>query len=132
MPAYQLMLAELNQLLTRDKIGDIDPDLFREGQLLADTLPEHAREEMGFTLNALPDALHEAIRAVLRNAIQRRMPVTLAWAPAYDFKLSVWDVSSTENTPGGITVFLECRYPDHPHPLHGTMKATAERRSRGA
>jgi hypothetical protein len=126
MPAFQAMFAQLNQFLTQERVQELDPDLYREGRSLADALPERA-QELTFALNALPQGIHEAIRAVLRSAARRNMPVTLAWAPAYDFKLSVWDVSSTDETHGGITIFLESRYPDDSHPLHGTMSEAATR-----
>ena len=56
------------------------------------------------------------------------MPVTFAWAPGYDYRLSVWDVSSTATTKGGITLLVETRYPDDPHPISGTMKEASARR----
>ncbi len=56
------------------------------------------------------------------------MPVTIAWAPGYDYKLNVWDVSSTDDTLGGLTLLVETRYPDDAHPINGTMQEAAARR----
>ena len=126
MPAFQVMFEALNERLRHDRIGELDPAAFAEGQSLAGLLPEGA-ERLAFALDALPSALHEAIRAVLRDAVVRGMPVTLAWAPGYDYKLTLWDVADTTDTHGGITLLVETRYPADAHPIHGRMDAALDR-----
>src|SRR5579862_1850184 len=127
MPALQVTFAELNVQLGPEAIKGLDPDLFAEGTRLAQTLPDDL-QSLGFALDSLPSGIHEAIRAILRDAVSREMPVTIAWAPGYDYKLNVWDVSSTDDTLGGITLLVETRYPDDPHPINGTMQEAAARR----
>ena len=127
MPALQVTFAELNVQLGPEAIKGLDPDLFAEGVMLSAVLPDDLRP-LGFALDALPSGIHEAVRAILRDAVQREMPVTVAWAPGYDYKLNVWDVSSTDDTLGGITLLVETRYPDDPHPINGTMQEAAARR----
>jgi hypothetical protein len=50
------------------------------------------------------------IRAALYSAVQRSLPVTLAWAPAFDFSVTVWDVASTAQSVGGMTLFVRGPY----------------------
>ena len=127
MPALQVTFADLNVQLGPEAIKGIDADLFAEGMRLSEVLPEPL-QPLGFALDSLPSGIHEAIRAILRDAVNREMPVTIAWAPGYDYKLNVWDVSSTDDTLGGITLLVETRYPDDPHPINGTMQDAAARR----
>jgi hypothetical protein len=127
MPALQVTFCELNVQLGPEAIKGIDADLFAEGVMLSAVLPDDL-QPLGFALDSLPSGIHEAIRAILRDAVSREMPVTIAWAPGYDYKLNVWDVSSTDDTLGGITLLVETRYPDDPHPLNGTMQEAAARR----
>jgi len=127
MPALQVTFSELNVQLGPDAIKGLSPTLFAEGQMLSAALPEDLAS-LGFALDSLPSGIHEAIRAVLRDAVQREMPVTIAWAPGYDYKLNLWDVSSTDDTRGGVTILVETRYPDDGHPINGTMQQAAARR----
>jgi hypothetical protein len=60
--------------------------------------------------------------SVIRSAVARSMPITFAWAPGYDYELSVWDVADTADTAGGITVLLRSRYPADPHPLEDPLR----------
>jgi hypothetical protein len=127
MPALQVTFSDLNGKFGPDGIKVLTPDLFSEGTRLSGLLPDEL-QPLGFALDALPSGIHEAIRAILRDAVTREMPVTIAWAPGYDYKLNVWDVSSTDDTLGGITMLVETRYPDDPHPINGTMQEAAARR----
>ena len=130
MPAAQAAIAQLNPKLGPDQIGSLDADLFAEGTRLSDALPDaDTKRKVAFALDALPHGVHEAIRSVLRSAVNRKLPVTLSWAPGYDFKVTIWDVASTDETEGGISILIETRYPDDAHPLHGTMKAAGKKRS---
>lgn len=131
MPVFQVLFSELNARMRKEMIGDIDPELFAEGRRLSETLPEEA-SALGFALDALPSGIHEAVRAVIRDAIGRQMPVTVAWAPGYDYKLTLWDVADAPDTNGGITLLVETRYPDDPHPLKGTMRQAAAVATRAA
>jgi hypothetical protein len=128
MPALQVTFADLNVQLGPEAIKGLDPSLFAEGVMLSSVLPDDL-SSLGFALDSLPTGIHEAIRAVLHDAVSREMPVTIAWAPGYDYKLNLWDVSSTDDTLGGITMLVETRYPDDGHPINGTMQEAAARRN---
>lgn len=66
-----------------------------------------------------PSGIRAAVRAVLHENLTRdgTVPVTFAWAPGYDFEVSIWDVRDTKETAGGVTILFRSRYPDDPHPL---------------
>jgi hypothetical protein len=120
MPLYQALLSELNERFGPDRIAGLDPATFSEGVRLSD-LVSTTVPLLATALDALPPAIHDSIRAVIRSAVLRQLPITFAWAPGYDYRLSVWDVASSATSRGGLTVLIETRYPDDPHPLHGTM-----------
>jgi hypothetical protein len=70
-------------------------------------------------LETMPVAIQETIRAVAYAALSAVPPVevTFAWAPSYDFEVTVWQAPDTKATKGGITVLIRSRYPDDRHPL---------------
>jgi hypothetical protein len=121
MPAMQTMLTKLNQLSSDEQLRELDPRLFAPEARLSDAVRELGIDDGGLAryLDELPIGIHEAIRAVVHSALLResRQPMTFAWAPGYDYELSVWDVSATKETAGGITVLLRSRYPADTHPL---------------
>jgi hypothetical protein len=132
MPALQTLFTQLNASFGPDSIRVLDIDMFDQERTLASMVSEEYQAVAADALDAIPSSIHDAIRAVLRSAVSRQMPVTLAWAPGYDFRLSVWDVADTDQTQGGITVFLETRYPSDGHPITGTFSAAADAaRARG-
>ncbi len=59
-------------------------------------------------LAEMPKAIQESINAVIRSALETTPPtnVTFAWAPAYDWELTVWSAAC------GITVLIKSRYAD--------------------
>ena len=121
MPAMQTMVTRLNQLSTPEVLSTLSPSLFEEGTRLSEAAQELGLDDLGLAgyLDDLPIGIHEGIRAVIHSALTRdeRQPMTFAWAPGYDYELSVWDISATPETPGGITVLLRSRYPGDTHPL---------------
>lgn len=66
-----------------------------------------------------PSGIQAAVKAVIADNLLRdgTVPITFAWAPGYDFEVSIWDVRDTSETVGGITILFKSRYPDDPHPL---------------
>jgi hypothetical protein len=65
-----------------------------------------------------PPTILEAERAVVYRNLQRDRPygMTFAWAPGYDYEVTVWESPPTEASPGWITVLIKTRYPNDPHP----------------
>jgi len=125
MPMMQVALVALNErfglegiqrLREADQV-DLDApfhDLTRA--LLDDRLPRGFDDFAG----SMPIGMQRAISAAVRSAVDRGLPVTFAWAPGYDWELSLWDVADTEQTHGGMTVLIRSRYPADRHPLERT------------
>ena len=67
----------------------------------------------------MPGAIHESLRSVIHHALSTNPPtqITFAWAPAYDWELTVWQAPDTRHTKGGITLLIKSRYPDDKHPI---------------
>ena len=115
MPLFQAMAERANHAFNRYNIGKIE-----EAALTSGSFGEAAGKlgiaengsERAF-LETFPPAIQEALRAVLRSALQRkpRLPVTFAWAPGYDFELLISEAKTVEGSMGGITVFVRSRYP---------------------
>jgi hypothetical protein len=126
MPMMQALVGELNARFTKDRIDDLvrrihmfapgqrlDPDLVTEpGTVL--------HRAMRSFFNRMPDTFHESLNAIIRTALSTSPPteVTFAWAPGYDYELTLWQAPDTQLTRGGVTVLLKSRYPDDRHPLH--------------
>ena len=58
-----------------------------------------------------PSSMKEALRAVIHQALTDQTPVTFAWAPAYDYELTIWHSHDTATTKGGVTILMKSRYP---------------------
>jgi hypothetical protein len=73
--------------------------------------------QAGF-IDSIPGGLRQSLMALIHHNLMEnpRLPITWAWAPGYDYELSLWECAGTELSPGGITVFLRTRYPLDPHP----------------
>jgi hypothetical protein len=85
-------------------------------------------------LDTIPKSLQEAVRSVIHHALSQNPPVhiTFAWAPSYDFEVSIWDSPDTRATRGGITVLIKSRYPHDAHPLKSDAKNGKTANGKGA
>lgn len=134
MPRMQTAVTAMNVAFGADRIGDLDPAPFAPGGDGAATLSE-AFVQAGVELDEAtqryvdgwPSALVAAVRATIHENLARggRVPITFAWAPGYDYEVTVWDVRDTSETAGGITMLFKSRYPADPHPLSGEGGATS-------
>jgi hypothetical protein len=121
------MVERLNQLTTAENLAK-----YKKGKPIP---PEQflkmfatSRHERGFA-TSFPPGLQAAIGAVLTRNIERKQPLTVAWAwkPSYDFELSLYECEDTSVSKGGITIVMGTRYPLDPHP--GTIgKGKASKR----
>jgi hypothetical protein len=82
-------------------------DLAKGLGLLTDEL-ESATDFLA-VLAAWPAGQTAAVKAALASAVQRQVPVTVAWAPAYDFEVQLWEGGAAD--PYGLTVLLRSRNP---------------------
>jgi hypothetical protein len=130
MPLFQRLLEKANRLLASDQIASVNADALSartpSEHLLADCADALGlgltSEERDF-VNRTPISIQEAIRGVCYTAVIRskasvdtnqplgKIPVTLAWAPQYDYELLVVEARSTASSWGGITVLLRSPYP---------------------
>ena len=134
MPRMQTAVTALNVAFGMERIGELDPAGFASGGDGAETLSA-AFVGSGVELDDAtrryvdewPTALQAALRATIHENLARegRVPITFAWAPGYDYELTIWDVRDTSETAGGITVLFKSRYPSDPHPLSGTKATSA-------
>ena len=70
-------------------------------------------------LKELPGSFQETLRAIIQYALSTAppTPITFAWAPSYDYEVSIWHAPDSPTTKGGITVLIKSRYPGDKHPL---------------
>lgn len=70
-------------------------------------------------IQLLPGGIRESMRSIIYYCLQSRPPVLInfAWAPAYDYELTVWEAVEPAPLRSGITLLLKTRYPDDPHPM---------------
>ncbi|MBS0411862.1 MAG: hypothetical protein JSR86_18230 [Proteobacteria bacterium] len=125
MPMMQALVGELNARFTKDRIHDLVRriEMFAPGQRLNPDLVAEPGTVLHRALRSffhrMPDTFHESLHAIIRTALSTSPPteVTFAWAPGYDYELTLWQAPDTQLTRGGITVLLKSRYPDDKHPL---------------
>ncbi|MEO8114788.1 MAG: hypothetical protein ABI655_10420 [Phenylobacterium sp.] len=125
MPAFQTVLGEFNVHMGQDKLGALAQRApqFAQGNaldlnFLVDEKTPLSRAWKSY-LAQVPPAIQEALRAVIHAALTSTPPtqITFAWAPAYDYEMTIWQAPDTKMTKGGITVLFKSRYPDDKHPL---------------
>lgn len=127
MPMLQTVLIELNEKFGEKGIGDFvaRKDQFAPGNQLQAELFATPGTLLHRALKAyfadLPGSFHEVLRGIIHYGLSTTPPtqVTFAWAPAYDYELTLWHAPDTKLTKGGITVLFKSRYPDDKHPLAG-------------
>jgi hypothetical protein len=124
MPVMQTMLHELNHKFGRDHIQDTAAlrDNYAPGQKVVGSLIAGGTPLAGVFrdyLGQMPGAIHETLRSVIHYALSTEPPtqITFAWAPAYDWEITVWQAPDTRHTKGGITLLIKSRYPDDKHPI---------------
>jgi|ERR1700674_5306015 len=134
MPGLQTILGELNTKFSRDGIKKLaaERDAFAPGKSLAAGVVVHAKMSLHALhqpwqdyLKTIPESMQAAILAVIHHALGTKPPtqVTFAWAPGYDYEVSIWQAPDTRATRGGITVLIKSRYPDDKHPLDAKADA---------
>jgi hypothetical protein len=128
MPHLQTALGHLNIAFAGEKLAKLAKhhrEAFAEGKpLVAGIVVD---EQMALQpywkkyLNEIPPAMQEALRAIIYQALSTTPPtqITFAWAPGYDFELSMWQAPDTKTSKGGVTILLKSRYPDDKHPIAG-------------
>ena len=124
MPIMQTLLGELNHVFRESRIQDLASRVedFAPGKPLHNALTTQASPLHGSVVNllqAMPGSIHEVIRSTIYYALKTQPPtlISFAWAPGYDYEVTVWQAPDTAQTRGGITVLVKSRYPSDAHPL---------------
>lgn len=127
MPMLQTVLSELNVHMGREKIRELAKrkDMFAPGTdpdygFLMEAHPQLITAWQAL-LKDMPLGIRTGLRAIIHHALSTSPPtqVTFAWAPNYDYEMTVWQAPDTKTTKGGITVLIKSRYPDDAHPIKG-------------
>lgn len=126
MPHLQTALGTLNHAFSRENLPKLAENraLFCDGKPLAAgwiiNEQQHAlHPHWKKYVNDIPGGMQEAIRATIYYALSTTPPtqITFAWAPGYDYELSIWEAPDTKTSKGGITILIKSRYPDDKHPI---------------
>jgi hypothetical protein len=129
MPIFQTVLGELNVHMGKDKINELAkkahlfaPDAEPDYGFLMESHPK-AVSAWQEHLGQMPPGIRLGLRAIIHHALTTTPPtqVTFAWAPGYDYEMTVWQAPDTTTTKGGITVLFKSRYPADAHPLDATQ-----------
>lgn len=111
----QAMAASASGMFGAEGIKNLKAEAFAPGVSLSDAVSSlgiaRTRYQKDY-LASWPESQQEAIRATLHSAITRGVPVSFAWAPGYDYEVSVWEAASTPESRSWITVLLRSRYPE--------------------
>ena len=124
MPRMQTAVSAFNATFGPQGLRDLDPTPFAAGsgvslsEALLSAGVELDRATAAY-VEGWPSGIQAAVKAVISDNLMRdgTVPITFAWAPGYDFEVSIWDVRDTNETVGGITILFKSRYPDDTHPL---------------
>lgn len=124
MPPWQVMSERANLMMSRDNILELAKDVQERERVILDpntTLSSAARmvgiaqsdDEENY-LSRWPAGIQRALIAALHSAVTRQppLPVTISWAPGYDFEIQIWEAAGTPTSRGGMTILLRSRYPD--------------------
>lgn len=127
MPRLQALVGHLNSAFSEDSIRDAvkQRDAFAPGKQLSSGLslfvPSKTPLRRSFVsyVDSLPGSVQEVMRSTIYYALSTSPPtlVTMAWAPGYDFEVTMWQAPDTSETRGGITILIKSRYPSDAHPI---------------
>ena len=118
MPRIVRIAEWANIAFNRENIYNLNPEALAPGKTLIEAMKtlglSLTSDEMEY-VSSVPASQQEAIRGALHSAVsrERRLPVTTAWAPGYDFELTVWEAAATADRVGAMTVLLRSPYAEH-------------------
>lgn len=124
MSGLQTILGYLNGAFSREHIAELAAkrESFAPGKPLAAgvIIKEGTRLHALWVeyLALMPVSFQEAFRSVVYHALSTEppTPIVFAWAPGYDYEMTMWHAPDTPPTKGGITLLMKSRYPVDKHP----------------
>ncbi len=117
MPWMQRLVNELNDRFRFENLPALveQRELFRaEGDWVERLQGLGAPSAFTQYLAKFPAGLREMLRALVYEDLGRGnavLPVTWAWAPAYDYEIQAWECPGNLGSLGGITILVRSRYP---------------------
>lgn len=124
MSGFQSILGYLNGAFSREHIKELAAkrEAFAPGKpLAAGIVIKEGGQLHKFWVDYtehMPKSFQEAFRATVYHALSTEppTPIVFAWAPGYDYEMTMWHSPDTPPTKGGITILMKSRYPVDKHP----------------
>ncbi len=138
MPNMHNAVHATNDRLSPAKINQVsraDVDALGPNPSLLDMVKKFRLTNKAATLEFIggwPAAQSAAAAAAIVSALTRRprMPVTLAWLPGYDYKVTISESAGIPGSAGEMTIVLESRYPGDAN--NATVRAVTQAAAGGA
>ena len=113
MPFLQAIGERANEQFSRKNLGQFtwqSGDSLRE---VAEKLDIVTSDAEGDYLDSWPMSIQKGVLATLEYALtsEPKIPVTISWAPDYDFNASIWDAHGTDKSERAITIIMRSPYP---------------------
>jgi hypothetical protein len=115
MPILGKISERANVKFGSENIRMLSVEALEEGQSLSDLardLDLATRAYETAYLDSWPEAIQETIRATLKSAVQRQVPVQITWTAGYDFSVYVAEAKGVGNSQAQITIHLRGPYPE--------------------
>ena len=114
-------LAKLLREQQKKKVLLVSCDVYRPAAIeQLRTLAEQVEVLFHPYLNSVAGLL-AAVSAAIRSSLMRepRMPITFAWAPGYEYEVTIWELAGIEGSERVMTIMFHSRYPGDE--LHATL-----------
>src|SRR5512143_1955370 len=119
MPYMQAYVEKANAALNSNSIKSFNPGVLMPGAVAPNMILSAALQSIGVDitrdattyLDSWPSGLQEMVRAAVYSAVMQQLPVTFAWMPGYDFKVTATVAPGIPGSIGGMTILLESKYP---------------------
>ena len=136
MPWMQAMVDRGNSMFSRKNVGRVSlrklESLGREATFadhaVALKIAESAPEQR--FLEGWPAGQLAAVSAAIRSCLTRepRMPITFAWAPGYEYEVTIWESAGIKGSEGGMTIFFRSRYPGDEVPVAAPRRPAVKKK----
>lgn len=125
MPRMHMIVHGGNILFDPSRIDEFPMEIFDE--LGDDGTFADAVRLLGLTdvpgelayIDRWPKGQMAAVSAAIKSCLFRtpRMPITFAWAPGYDYEITIWESAGVPESPRGeMTILFRSRYPGDVNP----------------
>ena len=126
MPRMHMIVHKANWFFDPERIDEFPMEVFDElgdDGTFADAVRilemTESPGELAY-IDRWPKGQIAAVSAAIRSCLFRtpKMPITFAWAPAYDYEITIWESAGVEGSPRGeMTIMFRSRYPGDENPV---------------